>query len=99
MTRLMLISLIIIPAIFYAAAESIIRNGVPWFYTDGNFVNAHGVCIVEDINPRFVSKTYPEDEYLLEIEVTGEYPVWFKMNVDRCGSTDYYINVSETIVE
>ncbi len=84
---------------------------MPWFDTDGNVVNAHGACIVvhsslvdfyskvEDTNPRFVSREYPEDEYLLEIEVTGEYPVWYKKNGDRFGSTDCYINVSETIVE
>ncbi len=54
---------------------------------------------VEDRNPRFVSKTYPEDEYLLEIEVTGEYPVWYKKNGDRFGSTDSFLHITQTIVE
>ncbi|MDE7421804.1 MAG: family 43 glycosylhydrolase [Muribaculaceae bacterium] len=54
---------------------------------------------VEDKGLRFVSKTYPEDEYLLEIEVAGENPVWFNKKGDRFGSTDFFINVSETVVE
>ncbi|NDV84385.1 family 43 glycosylhydrolase [Bacteroides sp. 51] len=28
--------------------HKLIRNGVPWYDTDGNIVNAHGACIVED---------------------------------------------------
>lgn len=28
--------------------DNLIRNGIPWFDTDGNIVNAHGACIVED---------------------------------------------------
>lgn len=53
----------------------------------------------EDVGPRFVSKTYPDDDYVLEIEVTGKNPVWFNKRGDRFGSTDFYIQVSETIVE
>ncbi len=52
-----------------------------------------------DTNPRFVSKTYPDGEYLLEIEVAGENPVWYNKKGDRFGSKDYFINISETIVE
>lgn len=29
-------------------AEQVIYNGVPWFDTEGNIVNAHGACVVED---------------------------------------------------
>lgn len=54
---------------------------------------------VEDYGPRFVSKTYPEDEYILEVEVIGENPVWFNKRGDRFGSTDFFVNVGETIVE
>ncbi len=54
---------------------------------------------VNDLSPRFVSKTYPEGDYLLEIEVAGENPVWFNKRGDRFGSSDFFINVSETIVE
>lgn len=28
--------------------EQVIYNGVPWFDTDGNIVNAHGACVIED---------------------------------------------------
>lgn len=30
------------------STDHLIRNGIPWFDTDGNIVNAHGACIVED---------------------------------------------------
>lgn len=53
----------------------------------------------EDNSPRFISKTYPYGEYLLEVEVAREKPIWFNKKGDRFGSTDFYINVSETIVE
>lgn len=29
-------------------AEQVIYNGVPWFDTVGNIVNAHGACVVEE---------------------------------------------------
>ncbi len=54
---------------------------------------------VDDLSSRFVSKPYPEGDYLLEIEIAGENPVWFNKRGDRFGSTDFFINVSETIVE
>lgn len=53
----------------------------------------------EDCSPRFTSRTYPVDEYVLEIEVTGKNPVWYKKNGERFGSTDYYVNVAATIVD
>ena len=28
-------------------AEQVIYNGVPWFDTEGNIVNAHGACVLE----------------------------------------------------
>ncbi|MDE6637555.1 MAG: family 43 glycosylhydrolase [Muribaculaceae bacterium] len=54
---------------------------------------------VEDNGLRFVSKVYPEDEYILEVEVAGENPIWFNKRGDRFGSTDFFVNVTETIVE
>ena len=54
---------------------------------------------VEDYAPRFVSKTYPDGKYVLEIEVTGENSIWFNKRGDRFGSSDYFVNVGETIVE
>ena len=54
---------------------------------------------VEDNGTRFVSKTYPEGEYVLEVEVAGENPVWFNKRGDRFGSTDLFVNVAETIAE
>ncbi len=29
-------------------AGQVVRNGIPWFDTDGNIVNAHGACLVEE---------------------------------------------------
>lgn len=33
---------------FAQEAETVVRNGMPWFDDRGNIVNAHGACIVED---------------------------------------------------
>lgn len=49
--------------------------------------------------PQYVSRLYPEGDYVLEVEVSGENPVWFDKKGNRFGSLDYYVNVSETIVE
>lgn len=54
---------------------------------------------VEDNGVRFVSRTYPEGEYILEVEVSGENPVWFNKRGDRFGSSDFFVNVKETITE
>lgn len=54
---------------------------------------------VEDNGVRFVSRTYPEGEYILEVEVSGENPVWFNKRGDRFGSTDFFVSVTETITE
>lgn len=54
---------------------------------------------VEDNGVRFVSRTYPEGEYILEVEVSGENPVWFNKRGDCFGSSDFFVNVKETITE
>lgn len=54
---------------------------------------------VEDNSPRFVSREYPEGDYVLEIEVSGESPVWYNKKGNRFGSTGCNVNVTETIVE
>ena len=54
---------------------------------------------VKDYAPRYVSRIYPEADYVLEVEVSGENPVWFDKKGNRFGSSDYYVNVSKTIVE
>lgn len=33
---------------FAKEVEKLVRNGIPWFDNNGNIVNAHGACIVED---------------------------------------------------
>lgn len=43
-------------------AENAVRNGVPWFDTDGNIVNAHGACIVEDGGCFWLFGEYKSDE-------------------------------------
>lgn len=32
----------------YDHSDKIIHNGIPWFDEQGNIINAHGACIVED---------------------------------------------------
>lgn len=49
--------------------------------------------------PQFVSRCYPEDDYILEVEVAGEFPVWYDKAGTRFGATDCYVNISKTIVE
>ena len=45
-----------------ASGENMIRNGVPWFDTEGNIVNAHGACIVEDDGRYWLFGEYKSDE-------------------------------------
>lgn len=54
---------------------------------------------VPDESVRFVSKEYSENDYILEIEVAGEQPVWYNKRGDRYGSNDFYVNVSKVIVD
>lgn len=53
----------------------------------------------KDYSPRYVSRIYPEDDYVLEVEVSGEHPVWYDKRGNRFGSSDYFVNVSETRIE
>lgn len=41
---------------------TVIRNGVPWFDTDGRIVNAHGACIVKDGGRYYLFGEYKSDE-------------------------------------
>ena len=81
------------------------RSGYAWIRIkdkEGNLLHNSLVDFyskVEDEGPRFVSRTYPEGEYMLEVEVAGENPVWFNKKGDRFGSTDLFVNVAETIAE
>lgn len=52
-----------------------------------------------DYAPQYVSRIYPEDDYVLEVEVSGEAPVWFDKKGTRFGSTNSFVNVSQIIVE
>lgn len=42
--------------------ETVINNGVPWFDEQGNIVNAHGACIVEDGGRYWLFGEYKSDE-------------------------------------
>lgn len=48
MKHLHLLLLSILYINIMAAHDTVIRNGVPWYDSDGNVINAHGACIVED---------------------------------------------------
>ena len=48
---------------------------------------------------RYVSKKYPEGEYVLEVEVAGEQPVWYNKRGDRFGSNGYFVSVEKTITD
>lgn len=43
-------------------SKTIIRNGIPWFDTDGKIVNAHGACIVRDGHRYYLFGDYKSDE-------------------------------------
>lgn len=43
-------------------SHRVINNGVPWFDTDGNIVNAHGACIVEDGGRYWLFGEYKSDQ-------------------------------------
>ena len=42
--------------------DHVIHNGIPWFDTQGNIVNAHGACIVEDGGRYWLFGEYKSDE-------------------------------------
>lgn len=44
------------------AAEKVITNGVPWYDTDGDIINAHGACIAEDGSKYWLFGEYKSDE-------------------------------------
>lgn len=54
---------------------------------------------VTDDGLRFASKRYPEDDYILEIEVSGEQPVWYNKRKTRFGSNGYDVNVDYVITD
>ncbi len=60
--HILYIAFAIISVAHSATAENIVRNGVPWFDTDGNIVNAHGACIVEDGGKYWLFGEYKSDE-------------------------------------
>ncbi|MCD8237624.1 MAG: family 43 glycosylhydrolase [Prevotellaceae bacterium] len=45
-----------------ARDNKIIISGVPWFDTDGNIINAHGACIIEDGGRYWLFGEYKSDE-------------------------------------
>lgn len=53
---------------------------------------------VPDNAIRFISKKMPFDTYTIEIEVTGEQPVWYDKRKNRFGSDDYYVNVEKILI-
>ena len=78
-------------------------------YATFRILNKHGEVLhasyvdfyskVPNESIRFVSKEYAEDDYILEVQVSGEQPVWFNKRGDRFGSTDCYVNISKVLVK
>lgn len=52
--------------------------------------------LVPNDGVRYVSREYPEGDYILEIEVAGEHPVWYNKRGDRFGSNGYFITLDKT---
>ena len=48
---------------------------------------------------RFISPVYPEDEYVLEVEVSGKLSECFEKSGLRYGSSGYYVDVTKSIAE
>ena len=44
------------------SAQNIVRNGIPWFDDQGNIVNAHGACIVEEDGRYYLFGEWKSDE-------------------------------------
>ena len=53
---------------------------------------------VPDKGCRFLSKKMPMDNYVLEVKVTGEPPVWFDKDGTRFGSDNCYVSVEKTVL-
>lgn len=53
---------------------------------------------VPDKGCRFLSKKMPLDNYVLEVKVTGEPPVWFDKDGTRFGSDNCYVSVEKTVL-
>lgn len=85
--------------------ESNSTSGYAWISVkdkSGNTLNREYVDFyskAKDHGPQYVSRVYPKGQYVLEIEVSGETPVWYKKNGTRFGGTDCYVNVEKTITE
>lgn len=54
---------------------------------------------VPDNAVRFISPEYAEDDYTLEIKVTGEQPVWFDKKGNRFGSIGYNVSVTKSVIK
>ncbi|MBO5180445.1 MAG: family 43 glycosylhydrolase [Paraprevotella sp.] len=85
--------------------ESNIQSGYAWVSIkdrEGNILHRQYVDFYSkapDYAPQYVSRLYPEDDYVLEVEVSGENSVWSDKTGTWFGGTDYFVNVSKTIVE
>ncbi|MCD7940684.1 MAG: family 43 glycosylhydrolase [Bacteroides intestinalis] len=44
------------------SSEKVVKNGMPWFDDQGNIVNAHGACIVEDGGRYYLFGEYKSDK-------------------------------------
>ncbi|WP_166670710.1 hypothetical protein [Olivibacter sp. XZL3] len=49
---------------------------------------------VADTGIRFISPQLPVGDYVLQVEVSGEQPVWFSKKGDRFGSDDYWVKIN-----
>lgn len=45
-----------------ASSEKTVRNGIPWYDDQGNIVNAHGACIVEEDGRYYLFGEWKSDE-------------------------------------
>ncbi len=57
-----LLLLLITEACHAQLSGNVVRNGVPWFDQNGNIVNAHGACIVEDAGKYWLFGEWKSDE-------------------------------------
>ena len=49
-------------AVKVQSPEKLVRNGIPWFDDQGNIVNAHGACIVEEGGRYYLFGEWKSDE-------------------------------------
>ena len=77
-------------------SEKVVYNGIPWFDEQGNIVNAHGACIVEDGGRYYLFGEYKSDKSNPFRDSVATLPmIWLTGNLKewccRCNPMVYWV--------